>query len=71
MFTLGDRIELPAHYDYWMRGARFGTVVKFKKAFSPRPSDQAYDRFLIKMDNPRIKRLVTLPSYDWEFARII
>ena len=23
----GKRVEIPVHYDLWMRGARFGTVV--------------------------------------------
>jgi hypothetical protein len=27
-FTVGQRVELAPHTDLWMRGARFGVVVK-------------------------------------------
>lgn len=29
---VGKRIEIPVHYDMWMRGARFGVVTKSGKA---------------------------------------
>lgn len=27
------RVEIPVHYDLWMRGARYGTVVSSNKDF--------------------------------------
>lgn len=46
----GKRVELHPGCDLWMRGARFGTVVREKG-----------DTVWVKMDHPQVKRLVRLP----------
>lgn len=30
---LGKRIEIPVHYDMWMRGARFGQVTAIRQGW--------------------------------------
>lgn len=60
-FKKGDRIELPAHYDLWMRGARYGTVAALRLGKFP--------HYLVKADHPHVKRLVKLWRVDWDYAR--
>lgn len=48
---IGQRVELPAFSDQWMRGARFGTVRQVLKALD------ADDVLAVRCDNPRIRRL--------------
>lgn len=62
----GTRIEIPVHYDMWMRGARFGEVRGFRHG---KPGQSDY--LLIRMDNPRIRRCLKLWRIDWEYAREI
>lgn len=45
---VGKRVEIPVHYDMWMRGARFGTVTSVGK-------DCAFVR--VKLDMLPHKRL--------------
>lgn len=49
-YTIGDRVELHPGCDLWMRGARFGTVV--------RCSLTPMDRVHVRMDHPQVKGLV-------------
>ena len=37
------RIEIPVHYDLWMRGARTGTVVAHRR-----------NHWLVRMDHPQV-----------------
>ena len=62
---LGDRIEIPAHYDLWMRGARFGLVMAMRTNLE----GGRYAK--IKMDHPQVRKLVNLPEGDWDFAKVI
>jgi hypothetical protein len=62
---IGQRIEIPTHYDMWMRGARFGVVTSIVRNI-PGLSDCAY----IKLDARPNKRL-RLWRVDWEYARAI
>jgi hypothetical protein len=55
------RIEIPVHYDLWMRGARFGDVRDYKKDGT----------WMVKMDHPQVKRLVRIPPADQEFCKVI
>ncbi len=57
----GMRIEIPVHFDLWMRGARFGTVVRVSKDGTWR----------VRMDHPQVKRLVRVPPYDQTFCRVL
>ena len=60
------RIEIPAHYDLWMRGARFGVIRRYHRGIAG-----AIDYVTVKMDNPRVKRLVRLPRSDWQYVRVV
>lgn len=60
------RIEIPVHYDAWMRGARFGTIIGFRFG-KPHQSDY----LLIQMDHPQIRKFLKLWEPDWEYARIV
>lgn len=59
---LGKRIEIPVHYDLWMRGARFGTVTKIGK-------DGAF--VYVKMDHPQARRRLKLWRIDYDYAKLI
>lgn len=39
----GDRVEIAPHYDLWMQGARYGTVLKILG-----------DKALVEMDHPQV-----------------
>ena len=57
---MNKRVEIPAHLDLWMQGARYGKVVGV-----------AGDIAAIKMDNPNVKRIVRLRVEDLEqYGRI-
>jgi hypothetical protein len=64
----GHRIEIPTHYDLWMRGARFGVVTSVRFT-SDKPSAECYAT--IRMDHAQVKRSVRLPRHDWQYARVI
>ncbi len=59
---LGARIEIPVHYDLWMRGARFGKVTAIGK-------DGAF--VFVKMDHPQVKRRLKLWRIDYDYAKIV
>lgn len=65
-FTVGQRIEIPVHYDAWMRGARFGVVRAFRWG---KPGQSAY--YLIRMDHPQMKNCIKLWSVDWSYAKAL
>ena len=62
--TIGTRIEIPVHYDMWMRGARFGVITAFRTG---KPGQSDY--YLVKLDNA-VKRLKLWRS-DWEYVKVI
>ena len=59
---LGKRVEIPVHYDMWMRGARCGTVTRIGK-------DAAF--VYVKMDHPQAKRRVKLWRIDFDYAKVL
>jgi hypothetical protein len=59
---LGKRIEIPVHYDMWMRGARFGQVTRIGK-------DGAF--VYVKMDHPQVRRRLKLWRIDYDYAKIV
>lgn len=63
---IGKRIEIPVHYDLWMRGARFGVVTQFRHG-GPGQSDYV----LVKLDHPQVKRRLKLWRPDWEYAKVL
>ena len=63
-FQIGQRIEIPVHYDLWMRGARFGVVTSFRAGCAGQS-----DCVLVKMDHPQVKKRLKLWRLDWDFAK--
>lgn len=63
---IGQRIEIPVHYDLWARGARFGVVTGFRNG---KPGQSSY--VLVKMDHPQVKRRLKLWRLDWDYAKLI
>ena len=63
--TIGQRIEIPVHYDLWMRG-RFGVITAKR---SGKRGQSAY--FLVKMDHPQVKRRLRLWALDWDYAKAV
>lgn len=55
------RIEIPVHFDLWMRGAQYGRVVEYRK-------DGAW---LVKMDHWQVKRRIVIMPEDQNFCRIL
>ncbi len=60
---VGDHIEIPVHYDMWMRGARTGVITSLRSG----PYSQYFN---VKMDNRRARR-VKLWATDWEYAKVL
>ena len=63
---VGRRIEIPVHYDAWMRGARFGLVTAFRRGRAG-----LSDYVTVQMDHPQIRRALKLWALDWDYAKII
>jgi hypothetical protein len=63
---IGKRIEIPVHYDLWMRGARFGEVTGYRNG---RNGQSAY--LLVKIDHPQVKRRLKLWALDWNYAKLV
>ena len=59
---IGHRVEIPVHYDAWMRGARFGTVTAFRHGALGQS-----DYLLVKLDHPQIKQRLKLWRPDWPY----
>ena len=62
----GKRIEIPVHYDMWIRGARFGVVTRFvagKLGYS--------DYVTVKIDDPGVKKRLKLWRSDWPYAKVV
>jgi len=63
----GDRVEIPAYSDAWMRGARFGTVTRVYRYWrTGLGAEASFDRVLVavRMDHPQIRRLVRVVAAD-------
>ena len=63
---VGKRIEIPVHYDLWMRGARHGTVTQFRHG-EPGQSDYVY----VKMDHPQVRKRLKLWRIDWDYVKVL
>jgi len=62
----GKRIEIPVHYDLWMRGARFGVVSGHRLG---KPGHSGC--ILVKMDHPQVKRALRIWSIDLDYIKEI
>lgn len=61
---VGARIEIPAHLDLWMRGARTGTVAHHSRGLNGAP-----DFIKVRMDHPRVRNLLRIAQSDWTFIK--
>lgn len=59
---VGRRIEIPVHYDMWMRGARFGVVSSIGK-------DGEFIR--VKLDHPQAKRRLRVWRLDFDYVKML
>lgn len=68
--AVGQRVEIPAYCDLWMRGARCGTVARVKHGsgsyLDPR-DPRGVDRFGVRMDNPQVRRLAWVVADDCRY----
>lgn len=64
-FKIGQRIEIPVHYDLWMQGARTGVIT------SVRNGHVGTSYYLVKMDPPQVKRRLKLWRPDWDYTKAI
>ena len=66
-FKIGTRIELPVHYDWWMRGARYGVITSHRRA---RAGLSAY--VYVKLDAlPTRAKRVKVWWPDLDYAKVI
>jgi hypothetical protein len=63
---IGKRVEIPVHYDMWMRGARHGVITAYRNG---RDGCSAY--LMVKMDHPRVTKRLKLWHGDWEHAKLV
>lgn len=57
-----ERVEIPVHYDAWMRGARTGLVT------SVAPSGEHVH---VKMDHPQVRHTVKVAVADLPFMKVL
>lgn len=63
---IGKRVEIPVHYDMWMRGARTGIVT------SAQQGKNGYSAFVrVKLDNNHTKKLLKVWRLDWEYMKVL
>lgn len=63
---VGKRIEIPVHYDMWMRGARLGLVTSYRAGRAGQS-----DFVFVKLDNPQVTRPLKLWRADWEYVKVL
>ena len=70
--SVGSRVEIPAYTDLWMRGARFGEIVRVIPGNGNyvQPGDpSAATIFVVRMDHPQVKRLARVIADDCTYRR--
>lgn len=58
--AVGERVQVPAYLDIWMRGARYGEVARVQSGMGA----NGPTLFGVKMDHPQVKRLIWCKSED-------
>jgi hypothetical protein len=70
--SVGKRVQIPAYTDLWMRGARFGTVVRVivnsTKSFIDPKHPHGRDVFMVRMDHPQVRQLAAVYADDCTYA---
>ena len=67
--AVGRRVEIPAYCDLWVRGARFGEVVRVIQGGSYfDPCDpRGRTLFCVRMEHPQVTRLVRVIANDCRY----
>lgn len=68
---VGQRVQIPAWADLWMRGARFGTVervIERESNYLAANDSRGGDIFVIRMDHPQVRKLARFRADDCSFA---
>ncbi len=63
---VGKRVEIPVHYDMWMRGARFGRVTGWRKG---KPGKSCY--VMIKLDHPQARKAQKVWALDFDYLKVL
>lgn len=62
----GQRVEVPVHYDAWIRGARFGTVTGFRQS---KPGYSAF--YFVRLDHPAYRNSLKLWEHDVPYCKVM
>ena len=63
---VGKRIEIPVHYDMWMRGACFGEVRSYH------PGSEGHSAYVkVKLDHPQARKQLKIWALDWDYCKIL
>lgn len=57
--TAQYRVQISPHFDLWMRGAKYGTVVR--EYVSPKTGERMV---AVQMDHPQVRKLFRCKSSD-------
>lgn len=63
---VGKRVEVPVHYDVWMRGARYGVVRSLWWQ-----SDGVCAGVKVKLDHPQARRLLRVHRIDLDYIKVL
>jgi hypothetical protein len=58
---VGKRVEIPVHFDLWMRGARTGTVCWVWNDGS----------LAVRMDHRQVRRRLKVPYDDVQYMKVL
>ena len=61
-FAIGQRVEIPVHYEMWMRGAQYGRIVSYHEGKS---GQSAFIK--VRLDHPEVKTLFKVWRLDWPY----
>lgn len=59
---IGRRVEIPVHYDLWMRGAMYGVVTSHSVKLRC---------IKVRMDHSQVRKLVKVWYADMEYMRVL
>lgn len=68
---IGKRIEIPVHYDLWMRGARFGKVVGLAWDHSLPGGRPIVRAIRVKLDHPQVRRQLKIWRTDLDYIKVV
>lgn len=66
---IGKRVEIPVHFDWWARGARYGTVKAFRYANHDKGVHS--DCLLVRLDALPNGKCVRVYRLDWPYMLVV